>query len=143
VRSLAACLGITRVEAGASPQRKQEYVRELQSRGARVAMVGDGVNDAPVLAQANVSVAMDGGADLAQLRADAVLLSGSLADLVNAVEVARHTRRVMVQNVAWALGYNLVAVPLAILGLVTPLAAAIGMAASSIVVVGNASRLRR
>jgi Cu2+-exporting ATPase len=85
---------------------------------------------------------MGGGADLAQLRADAVLLSGSPADLMRAFDVARGTRRVMRENVAWALAYNLVAVPLAVAGLVTPLAAGVGMAASSIVVVANALRLR-
>jgi len=143
VRPLAERLGIDTWEAGASPARKLEYVRDLQSHGARVAMVGDGVNDAPVLAQADVSIAMGGGADLAQLRADAVLLSGSLADLGTASTIARRARRVMAQNVAWALAYNAIAVPLAIAGLVTPLVAGIGMAASSLVVVANALRLSR
>jgi len=143
VRALAESLGIARFESAASPERKLAYVKDLQSRGARVAMVGDGVNDAPVLAQADVSIAMGGGADLAQLRADAVLLSGSLADLAAAAAVARRTRRVMAQNIAWALAYNLVAVPLAVAGLVTPLLAGVGMAASSCLVVANALRLAR
>jgi P-type Cu2+ transporter len=140
---VAQALGIRHVRARATPGMKRAYVRELQSRGARVAMVGDGINDAPVLAQADVSVAMGGGADLAQIRADAVLLSDSLGDLAAAVTLARRTRRVIAQNLGWALAYNLVAVPLAFAGLVTPLVAGIGMSASSLVVVGNALRLRR
>ena len=140
---VAQALGIRHVRARATPEMKRAYVRELQSRGARVAMVGDGINDAPVLAQADVSVAMGGGADLAQISADAVLLSDSLDDLAAAVTLARRTRRVIAQNLGWALAYNLVAVPLAFAGLVTPLLAGIGMSASSLVVVGNALRLRR
>ena len=136
-------LGIDRVTACAAPEAKQRYVRELQLGGARVAMVGDGINDAPVLAQADVSIAMGGGADLAQVRADAVLLSDSLADLVRALKLARKARRVIRQNLAWALGYNLVAIPTAFAGLVTPLLAGIGMSASSLLVVANALRLRR
>jgi len=139
---VAAGLGIEQVRARATPEAKREYVRELQARGARVAMVGDGINDAPVLGQADISVAMGGGADLAQLRADAVLLSDSLEDFVRATAIARRARRVVRQNLAWALAYNLVAVPLAVAGLVTPLVAGIGMSASSLVVVANAMRLR-
>ena len=142
-RRVADELGIGRAEGRATPSHKQAYVRALQLAGARVAMVGDGINDAPVLAQADVSIAMGGGADLAQVRADAVLVSDSLQDLVRAFELARRTRRVIRQNIAWALAYNLLAVPLAFAGWVTPLAAGIGMSASSLVVVGNALRLRR
>ena len=140
---VAAELGIADFEAGATPERKQRFVRALQARGARVAMVGDGINDAPVLAQADVSIAMGGGADLAQVRADAVLLSDSVADLAAAVALARRARRVVRQNLAWALAYNLVVIPLAFAGLVTPLVAGIGMSASSLLVVANALRLRR
>ena len=136
-------LAIERLESRATPERKQEYVRLLQRRGRRVAMVGDGINDAPVLGQADVSVAMGQGADLAQLKADAVLLSESLTDLVTAVRLARRTRRVIRQNLAWAFGYNLLVLPLAFAGLVTPLMAGIGMASSSLVVVTNALRLKR
>jgi len=135
--------GIDRFEGEATPAGKIEYVRALQEEGARVAMVGDGINDAPVLGQADVSIAMGGGADLAQLRADAVLLSDSTADLAAAVAVARRTRRVIRQNLAWALGYNAIVIPLAFAGWVTPLVAGIAMASSSLLVVANALRLRR
>ena len=140
---VAGALHIDEVRTQAMPDMKLRYVRSLQGLGRRVAMVGDGLNDAPVLAQADVSIAMGSGADLAQLRADAVLLSDNLDDLVVAIRVARRTRRVVWQNVAWALAYNLVAIPLAVAGFVTPLVAAIGMSASSLAVVGNALRLRR
>jgi Cu2+-exporting ATPase len=136
-------LGIENVCSRATPNRKREYVEALQKGGARVAMVGDGINDAPVLAQADVSIAMSSGADLAQLRADAVLMSDSLQDLASAVRIARSTRAVLRENLAWALAYNLVAIPLAALGLVTPLAAGIGMSLSSLAVVANALRLAR
>ena len=142
-RRVAGELGIERVEARATPQHKLAYLRALQLAGARVAMVGDGINDAPVLAQADVSVAMGGGADLAQVRADAVLLSDSIMDLAGAVVLARRARAVMRQNIAWALAYNVIVIPLAFAGMVTPLIAGIGMSASSLVVVANALRLRR
>ena len=133
---------IERVEARATPERKKAYVQALQLRGARVAMVGDGINDAPVIAQADVSIAMGTGSDLAQVRADAVLLSDSLDDLVAALALARRTRGVIRENLAWALGYNMVVIPLALAGMVTPLLAGVGMSLSSLVVVVNALRLR-
>ncbi len=139
---VAAELGIEQVRARATPEAKRDYVRALQRRARRVAMVGDGVNDAPVLAQADVSIAMGRGADLAQLKADAVLVSESLDDLVAGVRLARRTRSVLRQNLAWALAYNLVVLPLAFAGLVTPLIAGIGMASSSLAVVANALRIR-
>ena len=140
---VASILGIAHVCAGADPEAKRAYVRRLKDAGARVAMVGDGVNDAPVLAQADVSVAMGQGADLAQARADAVLVSGELAALADAFDVAARTMRVVRENLGWAIAYNAVAVPAAAAGLVTPWLAGLGMAASSLAVVLNALRLRR
>jgi Cu2+-exporting ATPase len=140
--AVAAALAIDHVVAPASPEGKLAYVRGLQQAGARVVMVGDGINDAPVLARADVSVAMGGGADLAQVRADAVLLSDSMADFARACMIARKARQVMRQNLAWALLYNVIALPVAVAGGLTPLVAAVGMSASSLAVVANVLRLR-
>ena len=142
-KQVAASLDIYRSEGEATPARKAAYVGELQAGGARVLMVGDGINDAPVLARAHASVAMGGGADLAQVGADAVLLSDSLEDLAAAVGLARRTRTVIRQNIAWALGYNLLVIPLAVAGWVTPLVAGLAMSGSSLLVVANAMRLMR
>jgi Cu2+-exporting ATPase len=142
VQCVAGELGIGQVRGGASPEDKLDYVRRLQQDGGRVAMVGDGVNDAPVLAQADMSVALAGGADLAQLKAHAVLMSDKLAVLPGAMALARRTRSVIGQNLTWALGYNFIVLPLAFCGAVTPVAAGIGMSASSLLVVLNALRLR-
>jgi len=139
-RHVAQELGIDVVRAGARPEDKVAFVRDLQRDGAVVAMVGDGVNDAPVLAQAQVSVALGSGADIAQIHADVVLAAGGIGRLHDTLVVARRCERVIAQNLAWAVLYNAVAVPAAVLGLVSPLLASIGMAASSAIVVGNALR---
>ena len=141
VRRVAAQLGVNEVCGAAAPAAKLDYVRMLQKQGAVVAMIGDGVNDAPVLGQAQVSIALGSGAVLAQTAADIVLYSGNLQPLLAAVRMARRTMRVVHQNLAWAFAYNLVAVPLAVMGYVTPLVAAAGMSISSLLVVGNAMRL--
>ncbi|MCZ7564134.1 MAG: HAD-IC family P-type ATPase [Burkholderiales bacterium] len=143
VRRVALELGITSYRAECLPEAKRDYVRELQRAGRVVAMVGDGVNDAPVLAQADVSVAMASGARLAQAQADAVSMSGTASDLAGAFATAKRTMRVIRQNLAWAVAYNLIALPAAVAGLVTPWLAGIGMAASSLAVVLNATRLVR
>jgi Cu2+-exporting ATPase len=141
VRKLAERLGVATAVGGASAAQKLTHVRGIQDRGGVVVMVGDGVNDAPGLGGAHVSVAMGGGTDLAMSRADSVLLRENLDGLVEAVDHARKTRRVIAQNLVWASLYNVVAVPLAAAGLIPPYWAAAGMSASSLLVVGNAVRL--
>lgn len=143
VQRFADALGIAHVHSRQSPEDKLAYARELQARGRMVAMVGDGLNDAPVLAGADVSLAIGDGAALAQRAADLVLGGKSLARVPEAIDVARRTRRIVRQNLAWALGYNLLALPLAAAGLVTPWLAALGMALSSLVVTANSLRLAR
>jgi Cu2+-exporting ATPase len=118
-------------------------VRRLQADGHRVLMLGDGINDAPVLAGADVSMAMADGAPLAHRSADLVLTGSSLVRVPQAVALARRSQRIIRQNLGWALAYNLVALPFAALGWVTPGLAALGMAASSLVVTANALRLGR
>ena len=141
VQRLARAVGIADAAARQSPTQKLALVRELQSRGHVVAMVGDGLNDAPVLAGADVSFAMSDGAALAQRAADFVVTSPSLLRIPQAIALARRTRRVVRQNLAWALAYNLAALPLAAAGHVPPWLAALGMAASSLLVTLNALRL--
>ena len=141
VARLAERLGVDVAVRGASPEDKLRHVQALQAAGAVVVMVGDGVNDAPVLGAAQVSVAMGGGTDLAMSRADAVLLREDLVVLPEAVALAHRTRRILRQNLGWAVAYNAVALPLAALGWVTPWLAALGMSGSSLVVVLNALRL--
>ena len=143
VRRFAASLSLDTVRARQSPADKLGFARELQSNGRFVAMVGDGLNDAPVLAGADVSIAIGDGAALAQRAADLVLATPSLARIPAAIALARRTRRIVRQNLAWAIGYNLLALPLAAAGMVTPWLAALGMALSSLLVTGNALRLAK
>ena len=142
VAQVAASLGIDRaqVRGDQSPADKLAYTRAL---GKRWVAVGDGVNDAPLMAAADVSIAMGSGADLTRLTADAVLLSPHLMPLASASLVAIKMKRIIGQNFCWAIIYNLVAVPLAISGFISPAGAAIGMATSSLIVVANSLRLQR
>ena len=139
---VAQALAIETVEAAMSPQAKHDFVRRIQAEGGVVAMVGDGVNDAPVLAQAQVSIAMGGGSQLARTQADLILLSENLDHLRRGYFVARRSLRVIRQNLVWSFVYNFVALPLAMIGLVTPWMAGIGMSGSSLLVVLNSLRLQ-
>jgi Cu2+-exporting ATPase len=143
VARMAATVGIAAddVRARQTPEDKLAYVRTRQAAGEIVAMVGDGINDAPVLAGADVSLALADGAALAQRAADFVVTGGALRRIPQAIALARRSRRIVRQNLVWALGYNLLALPLAATGLVTPWIAAIGMALSSLLVTLNALRL--
>ena len=142
-QAVASQLGISHAYGGRLPAEKLAFVRALQRRGAVVAMVGDGVNDAAVLSGADVSFAMGRGAELAQMHADGVLLSEGLAPLADAADTARRTVAIVRQNLVWAMVYNLAAIPAAASGMLNPWLAGIGMAVSSAVVVLNALRLRR
>jgi P-type Cu2+ transporter len=141
VQRLARRVGIAAAFGGCSPEEKLEHVRQAQRRGERVAMVGDGVNDGPVLARADVSIAMGQAVPLAQARSDFVVLGGQLAAVATLMRHARRTRSVVRQNLAWAAIYNAVSVPLAVIGAMPPWLAGLGMAASSLLVVANSARL--
>src|SRR5690606_34430452 len=136
-------LGIEEAIGNATPADKLAFVQQLQNQGAKVLMLGDGVNDVPVLASADISVAMGEASDLAKTSADAVLLSSHLHVLTDSFVVSASTRRIMIQNLFWAGAYNAGVLPLAALGMVSPALAAAGMSASSLLVVLNALRLNR
>ena len=143
VRAVAQALDISSVYSTKSPQAKLELIKRFQQEGRIVAMIGDGINDSPVLAGADVSIALGSGTSLAQYSADCLLLGTSLDTLRIAIEQARKTSTVVRQNLAWAIGYNLIALPLAATGMLAPWMAAIGMSASSLIVTTNAWRLSR
>jgi len=143
VETAAARLGVAQWRAGAKPADKLAWLAAARARGASVVAVGDGINDAPVLAGADVGVALASGASIAQARADIVLARDDLRALMPARRIARSMLAILRQNQRWALGYNLVAVPLAALGFVPPWLAALGMSASSLAVVLNALRIGR
>lgn len=140
VAALAERLGIERFAGDLAPADKLELVRRLQADGARVAMIGDGINDAPVLAGADVSIALAEGADIARTQADLVVTGRGLGRVGQAFELAPRVVTIIRQNLAWALAYNLIALPLAATGMVAPWLAAIGMSASSLLVVANGRR---
>jgi copper-transporting P-type ATPase V len=141
-RAVAAAVGIEKVLAGVSPDAKLEEIARLQREGHRVGMVGDGVNDAAALAQADLGIAMGTGVGAAIEAADISVLSGDLRGVARALRLARETYTIILQNLGWAFGYNVVAIPLAMTGLLSPALAAVAMGVSSISVVMNSLRLR-
>jgi len=135
-------LGVDEWQAGLTPERKLSEVSRLQHSGAVVVMVGDGINDAPVLAAAQVSIAMGSGTQMARTSGDIVLLTENLLEIDHAVATSRFGMNVIRQNFLWALGYNLLVLPFAATGFISPWLAALGMSVSSLVVVLNALRLK-
>lgn len=143
VGEVARQLGIEDARGGLTPDAKLAVLKQLHGAGRRVLMLGDGVNDVPVLAAADISVAMGSASDLAKTSADAVLLSNRLGSLVQGLPLAKRTRRIIVENLTWATLYNGLVLPFAALGWITPIWAAVGMSLSSLLVVLNALRLSR
>jgi P-type Cu2+ transporter len=141
VEAAAHAAGIERWRAGCRPEEKCERLAELAAQGRRVLMVGDGLNDAPALAAAHVSLSPSSAADISQTAADAVFQGGSLGAVLAVLDVARRAGALVRQNFILAALYNTITVPLAIMGFVTPLIAAAAMSSSSLIVVGNALRL--
>jgi Cu2+-exporting ATPase len=143
VAPTAKALGIDHFTSGAHPDDKLRYVEALAARGAVVAMVGDGLNDAPVLGRASVAIVLGSGTALAQSQADLVVLNPSLAAIAEARALSQRTVAIIRENIIWAIAYNAISLPLALAGWLTPWLASLGMSLSSLLVVGNALRLLR
>ena len=136
-------VGIDRVIARATPAMKLEVIRELQAQGKRIGMIGDGINDAPALMAADVGFAIGGGADIAVESADITLVGGDISRVASAIQLSRQTMKIIRQNLFWALGYNVVAIPVAAAGRLNPMIASAAMALSSVSVVTNSLRLQK
>lgn len=143
VSGIADELGISDATGGLTPQDKLARIKGWQQQGHRIMMLGDGINDAPVLAAADISVTVGNATDIARASADVILLSDQLSALPLLFSIARKTRHIIQQNMAWALGYNLLVLPLAVSGILLPWMAVVGMSLSSIIVALNSARLIR
>ena len=141
VERIATKLGIQTAHGEQTPEQKYQYIVELQQQGKHVLMLGDGINDAPVLASADVSLAVGNATDVAKTAADIILLGDKITHIPLIFDVANQTKRTIKQNMAWALGYNVIILPFAVSGVLTPWMAVIGMSLSSIIVVTNSTRL--
>ncbi len=141
VQSVAQSLGINNFQSEMTPDKKLEWIQDMQESGEKVMMVGDGLNDAPAMALADFSIAMGSGIDLTKMNADIVLANNALMTLLDLLHLSKATRDIIRQNYAWATMYNLLAIPAALFGLVPPWLAALGMSASSLFVVFNSLRL--
>jgi Cu+-exporting ATPase len=140
--AVAARTGVDEARAGARPEDKLALVRALQAEGRMVAMVGDGINDAPALAQADIGIAMSTGTDVAMEAADITLLHGDISKVAEAILLGRATLKTIRQNLGWAFGYNILMIPIAAAGLLNPILAGAAMAFSSVSVMANSLRLR-
>jgi Cu+-exporting ATPase len=142
-RAIASQVGITKVIAEVLPVDKADVIRDLQSQGKVVAMVGDGVNDAPALAQADIGVAIGSGSDVAKETGNIILVKDDVRDVVTGIRLSRATMRKIKQNLFWAFVYNSIGVPIAALGFLNPIIAGAAMALSSLSVITNSALLRR
>jgi len=143
VKRLAEKMGFTQYHGNMKPQDKLQWIQDLQAKGQHIVMIGDGINDAPTLAAANVSISFTEATDLAQINSDFVIMSQQINSLPKLRQLSKKTRRLILQNLSWAIAYNSLAVPFAALGYIPPWGAALGMSLSSFIVITNSLRLKR